>query len=82
MIQRKRDTPTDPVTAKMPDGVEKTVLGVSGYQEPVKRIRTSSSNHFVQNNKHSRRITKLLVVLVDVGLIILYACTIIDGRYR
>jgi hypothetical protein len=31
MIQRKRDTPTDPVIAKMPDGVEKTVLGVSGY---------------------------------------------------
>jgi hypothetical protein len=31
IIQRKRDTPTEPVTAKIPDGVEKTVLDVSGY---------------------------------------------------
>lgn len=27
MIQRKSDTPTDPVTANMPEGVEKTDLG-------------------------------------------------------
>jgi hypothetical protein len=31
IIQRKRDTPTEPVIAKIPDGVEKTVDNVSRY---------------------------------------------------
>ena len=29
MIHKKSETPTEPVTAKMPDGVEKTVVLVS-----------------------------------------------------
>jgi hypothetical protein len=31
MIHRKSDTPTEPVTAKIPEGVEKTAIEVSGY---------------------------------------------------
>lgn len=38
IIHRKRDTPTEPVTAKIPDGVEKTVVVIGGFSYMYRRI--------------------------------------------
>lgn len=47
-------TPTEPVEANIPDGVENTVNQSYRHNFPNRQpaLLTASSNHFVQNQEH------------------------------
>lgn len=71
IIQRMRLIPTEPVAAKMLDGVEKTTLlverarhGCSGSGGAL----TSGANHFIQNEKHSSSDSNLAIFTVSICL--------------
>lgn len=83
MIHKNSDTPTEPETAKMPDGVEKTCRSIS-FSLFVNRSTglTSSTNHLVQNDEHSRSVPQFLTVIVDKGLVCLHADILICIAWR
>jgi hypothetical protein len=69
------------VTAKIPEGVENTVIEVRRdfcFQSP--HVRTACANHFVQNYENRCGIAKFLFIVVNINLIILNARIIIDWR--
>lgn len=61
--------PTEPVAAKIPDGVEKTVICWHGMVPSLSwGVLTSSANHLVQNEKYGARNANLAVFSVGVRL--------------
>ena len=74
MTQRNKETPTEPVAAKIPEGVEKTeqffLTRISKNGVVVKQ-RTTGANHLVQNQENCASNPQLLVVIdVDNNLIL------------
>jgi hypothetical protein len=43
---------------------------------------TSSTDHLVQDDEDGRGVAEFLAVVVDVRLVILYACSIVVGWWR
>lgn len=61
--------PTEPVAAKIPDGVEKTTtLSARLHLELSWGTLTSRANHFIQNEKHGTRDTNLAVFGIGIRL--------------
>lgn len=73
MIHKKSETPTDPETAKMPDGVEKTKPWSALSCLSCAHRLTSGADHLIQDDKDSSSVTQLLAVIVDESLVCLDA---------
>lgn len=77
MTQRKSETPAEPETAKMPDGVEKTETLSAMICVVCRERLTSSTDHLVQDDEDSGGIAQFLTVIVDESLVRLYADMVI-----